>query len=618
VSAQHQETADKAASAGQHTHSPFAVSMLAAPDAAQAAAAAAQDTAADNSPTDETAAVPARKPAAKRKAPGGARKGQGRKKVSTPAAAPAEAAAEEPQAAPKRGARASRQPSAASAKQKAQQKSDTSGGLTQSKLKFQRTTRSAAAAAAALGVTLSGDTASQHEQPSQVAEAVTAAPAAAAAAAAAKAPKADAPDSADAPPAWITAAEPGPKRHRSTKLTSTQAAASAGAAEVELRPAAGQQKQQADRLAHAPAVPSAHQHTSSMSQQQQQPQVSFSRQKRPSVLGKLAQAASKQAAAPAAAAAGAAINSAFGSQQPSRPRPYSNAPAGVTAVGSVPQKRKDTASGGRSTWAPAAASGAGQKTGRGPGAAVHSSMVLTASGPGEITGKRDRSGQLLTGPPAAAHREPPAGVGVGQRSSVSAAGGAGRQAAATSSAMLLFGDVDELDDASDSLDGVVEGRQALSQDVTAPAAAAAAAATQRASGTAPVTHSLKPAALPRAPAKGAGVRAPGARLPPAPPASAAAVAALPAAAPVAKSGFVLLPSESEPDSDTEHSLDHQQYGHKDQQQQQQFRLVDDDELAQQIAARMARHRIKQHRSVSWQGPAAAGAFSGFSVGNRLH
>jgi hypothetical protein len=33
---------------------------------------------------------------------------------------------------------------------------------------------------------------------------------------------------------------------------------------------------------------------------------------------------------------------------------------------------------------------------------------------------------------------------------------------------------------------------------------------------------------------------------------------------------------------------------------------------------MARHRIKQHRSVSWQGPAAAGAFSGFSVGNRLH
>jgi hypothetical protein len=133
-----------------------------------------------------------------------------------------------------------------------------------------------------------------------------------------------------------------------------------------------------------------------------------------------------------------------------------------------------------------------------------------------------------------------------------------------------------------------------------------------------VAHSLKPAALPRAPARGASVRASGRPLPPTPPAPAAA---LPPAGTVAKSGFALLPSESEPDSDAEHSLDRQQYGHKEQQlhqQQQQRRLVDDDELAQQIAARMARHRIKQRRSVSWQGPGLAGASSGFSVGNRLH
>jgi surfactin synthase thioesterase subunit len=70
-------------------------------------------------------------------------------------------------------------------------------------------------------------------------------------------------------------------------------------------------------------------------------------------------------------------------------------------------------------------------------------------------------------------------------------------------------------------------------------------------------------------------------------------------------------SDDEDDSDTEHSLD-QLPGRKPQQQQQ--RLVDEEELARQIAAKMARHRNKQRRAISWQGGSAVGGGqSGFSV-----
>jgi hypothetical protein len=70
-------------------------------------------------------------------------------------------------------------------------------------------------------------------------------------------------------------------------------------------------------------------------------------------------------------------------------------------------------------------------------------------------------------------------------------------------------------------------------------------------------------------------------------------------------------SDNEDDSNTEHSLD-QLPGRKPQQQQ---RLVDDEEIARQIAAKMARHRNKQRRATSWLGGSAVGGGqSGFSVG----
>lgn len=572
---------------------------LGSPEAATAAAAAIEE--------------PARKPAAKRKAAAGGRKGRGKKGA---AAKPQDDDTSDPPA-PAAAARGMRQsartaipagaaatkPSRQSARvQKArQQQKGSSGGLTQSKLPFQRTTRAVAAAAAAVGVSPSTESAPGIEKGTADVQQPPKAGAAAAA-------------------AGEAGAEPSLKRQRVSSAVSNVAAEGAG------------KRLEADGLGVAAAghwlLGDPQQLAAEDEQQQQQPLISFSRQNRQSQQQQRQQpaAASSPAVGNPNGALPAAVQPAEGFvnkafiQQPQRPSAGNKppgAPSGM-AAGS-----KGAAAFGRA--APAAASGAGQQSGR------HSSLIAAMGG--VMGGKRDRSGNVLAttaaaAAGAAAHpaassglREGQTGMG-GRRASASAAAGAYRpHVAATSSAMMLFGDVD---DDGDSLDNIVQQHKDISRAATVPSAAAAAAGSGkgprggllgRAAGL-PVPPASAAKAQPPPPAAGSELGFRGQHAPCLPPMAPSGLPPHPALSAAARYEFD-ADSGDDNDSDTEHSLD-QLPGHRPQQQLQQQRLVDDDELAQHIAARMARHRSKQRRAMSWQGGSAVGGGqSGFSVGCRL-
>lgn len=339
-----------------------------------------------------------------------------------------------------------------------------------------------------------------------------------------------------------TDAAPSPKRHRpSSSVAGCQSAGIQEAAAVAGQDAGGRW------LLDGPQQ---------RQQQQQQPVVCFSRQNRQS----------RQAAAPGQAAPTPAV--------PGAP------PAGLPK---------------HSTSVIAAVSGAGRQADR--------RTSLTAAGSaGGVGSKRDRPGQVLgaaargaTGAAAAGAAgaaalhagglqgsAAAAGVIAGRRASASAAAGAHRRsAAATSSAMMLFGDVE---DSGDSLvRGGLTGRACVASSATRTAGDSkgqTGGAVGRAAGV-----SAPPAAA-------AGVFRPvggAAGLPPLAPHVAAP------AAPACEFG---KDTDEEDGSDTEHSLDQlpAQLSTQQQQQQQQ-RLIDQDELAREIAARMARHRSKQRRTL---------------------
>lgn len=224
------------------------------------------------------------------------------------------------------------------------------------------------------------------------------------------------------------------------------------------------------------------------------------------------------------------------------------------------------------------ASGAGQ-----PRARPHST---TAASRGSAGGKRDRSGNLLqgrTGLDAQATATAAGAATAGQGMAGQPAGARSRRMSATSSAMLLFGDVED----DDSLDGVVEGR-AVGSGAT-NAAMRAAAVTSGPTGGTGAAKAADLQHVKRVEADLTRQLAAGTLRP-------------------ATSQFD-FEADSE-DSDTDHSMDQQPRQQQVMQQQQQQRPVDENELARQIAARMAKHRNKQRRTMSWQG--RAGGASGVS------
>ena len=636
----------------QHTHSPFAVSMLAEPAVQPAAAAAAAPTHEDSrgskrttpdssvdptgakppaaahakkAPADEdsrgskvtpassaeatgakpkAAAARAKKAPAKRKpAAGGAGKGRGRKAAAATAAADAAAGA-----APAAAAAGSRRQSARCSQKKAlqQQKASSADGLTQSKLVFQRATRSVAAAAAALGATLSGDPpAADHTRRTAPTHAATA------------------PDSDPAAAAPPAAAEPSLKRQRLTAQIAGAAdgadgASGRGVAASHRNGGADADEQQAADEEQMPAWISPHSKVDSRPQQdhhqQQQGVVAFRRQNRPSQQQQQLQPES----------ASAQISSASGAEV--RPLGATNSkpfegrltpPAATMGVRAVPA---GPAAGNTAANAPAGT--AGCQTGR-------LSSMQAAAGTGSAGKKRDASGHLLFGrppaaaaaPPAAAAAEaaavvapkaPAAGLGVGRRSSQVARPSGGRKvAAATSSAVLLFGDVDD--------DAISKGTK-RSRDNSKPLGPSAAAAGEGSKAGLPAPGLSRPPAATTAPTAGPRVAAGmGAGLP-----LAAAAAGLPprrpsvAAAPATQACYDFdAQSDRDDDTDSDHSdsLDahpssrqrrDDDAAHQLLLQQQEQERLSEEECKRMIQARMERHRSKQRRSLAM----AAGSSQG--------
>lgn len=333
-----------------------------------------------------------------------------------------------------------------------------------------------------------------------------------------------------------TDAAPSPKRHRpSNSVAGCQSAGIQEAAAVAGQDAGGRW------LLDGP-----------QQRQQQQPVVCFSRQNRPS----------QQAAAPGQAAPTPAVPGA-----PPAGLPKHSAPVIAAVSGAGRQADRRT-----SLTAAGSTGGVGSKRDR-PG------QVLCAAARGATSAAAAGAAALhaggLQGSAAAA------GVIAGRRASASAAVGAHRRStAATSSAMMLFGDVE---DSGDSLvRGGPTGRARVASSATRTAGDSkgqTGGAVGRAAGVSAAPPAA--AAVVFRPVGGA------VRLPPLAPNL---------AAPAAPACEVGEDTDEEDGSDTEHSLD-QLPAQLSTQQQQQQRLIDQDELACEIAARMARHRSKHRRTL---------------------